>query len=149
MKLEEVILRVQTAYPRIYLACHTKHQTPRVTGQELSQRDSAILAHLNEGEPMAQSLLTRHLGIGKSTLSEALTWLEQRGLIARETGGSPRRAQVRRTTLGSATMSKSSVLERDRLRMALASLTRDDRQRVVDGLELFAHAALAIPKGEK
>ncbi|MBI4907073.1 MAG: winged helix-turn-helix transcriptional regulator [Acidobacteria bacterium] len=148
--VEEALLRVQSAYPRIYLACHTEHQTARVTGQELSQRDATILAHLNEQDPVQQGVLVSHLGIAKSTLSEALAYLEKRSLICRKTDpADPRAVLVSRTSAGSQAMSGGSVLQSSRLTLLLDQLTSDERRRAVDGLELLARAALAIPKGEQ
>ena len=40
MESEDALLRIQSAYPRIYLACHSRHQK--------SQRDGTLLAHLSE-----------------------------------------------------------------------------------------------------
>lgn len=150
MRIDDAVLRVQSAYPRIYLACHTRHQTSRVTGEELSIRDASLLAHLDETHPVRQADLGRHLGIAKSTLSEALGWLEQRGLIHRRPDETdPRGALVSRTPAGSAAMSKSSVLETERLVHLLEALGDDDRARAVAGLELLAAAALRIPKEEQ
>jgi DNA-binding MarR family transcriptional regulator len=139
MELEDSVLRVQTAYPRIYLACHSRHQNARTN--QLSQRDGALLAHLAETHPVAQTDLARHLGVAKSTLSEALTSLAERGLIIRESqAGDVRGAEIRRRRAGSLAMSNSSVLEPARLARILGMLTEDERQRAVDGMELIAKA---------
>jgi DNA-binding MarR family transcriptional regulator len=139
MELEDSVLRVQTAYPRIYLACHSRHQNARTN--QLSQRDGSLLAHLEEAHAVAQADLARHMGVAKSTLSEALASLEERGLIARENQPEdPRSFFIRRTRTGSEAMSNSSVLEPERLRRILGSLTEDERRRAVDGLELIARA---------
>jgi len=141
------LVRIQAAYPRIYLACHTRHQTARVSGQALSPRDGAILAHLDEQEAIPQALLARHLGIAKSTLSEALKWLEQLGCVRREPDAAdPRGMLVWRTAPGTLAMSRGSVLETERLRQVLARLAGDELKRAVDGLELLARAAVETPK---
>lgn len=145
--LANAVLRIQSAFPRIYLACHTRHQTSRTTGEALSQRDGSILAHLDEQEPMPQALLTAHLGLAKSTLSEALKYLEKLGYIAREPDPTdPRGALVRRTTTGSAAMSRGSVLETSQLLAVLALLPADRVAKAVEGLELLARAAASLPK---
>jgi DNA-binding MarR family transcriptional regulator len=148
MQMEEALLRIQSAYPRIYRACHTRRQTSRVTGQELSPRDNEVLAHLSETRPFPQGLLARHLGVAKSTMSEALAWLEKRGLIARHPDPEdPRGAIVLRTAKGSAAMSRGSALEAGRLREALSALSSDELARAVDGLELLAKAAGKVRRG--
>ena len=72
MTVEEALVRVQCAYPKIYLACHERHQHAKTTAARLSQRDSTILAHLREDVALGQGELARHLGVAKSTFSEAV-----------------------------------------------------------------------------
>ena len=43
-------------------------------------------------------------------------------------------------------MQAGSVLDTARVRLMLARLSRDDRQRAIDGLGLLARAANEIPK---
>ena len=139
--MEECIVRVQTAYPRIYLACHSRHQNARSTAEQLSQRDGSLLAHLSEKTAVAQSELARHMAVAKSTLSEALASLEERGFVTRESGESDARGVfVRRTRRGTEAMSGGSVLESARLRRLLSQLSEDERRRAVEGLELIARA---------
>jgi DNA-binding MarR family transcriptional regulator len=135
MELEQSVVRVQAAYPRIYLACHTRHQNARSTADKISQRDGSLLAHLDEARAVAQSDLARHMSVAKSTLSEALAGLEECGYVAREGGA------IRRTAKGTAAMSNGSVLEPERLRAILEMLTVEERQRAVEGLELIALGA--------
>lgn len=118
MQLEEAVLRVQSAYPRIYLACHSRHQNARTTRE--------------------------HIGVAKSTLSEALSGLEERGFATRSRdGGDGREALILRTAAGTHAMSGGSVLEAAWLASVLDRLSGEARTRAVDGLELLAQAALA------
>jgi DNA-binding MarR family transcriptional regulator len=145
MDLEETLLRVQSAYPSIYLACHSRHQNARTTSDKLSQRDATLLAHLDEHEPVLQSDLARHMGVAKSTLSEALSGLEEQGYTVREPDGQDGRgALIRRTPQGTRAMSTGSVLEPERLRQVLQLLTDQERRRAVEGLELLASATERI-----
>ena len=134
MQIEDAILRVQTAYPRVYLACHSRHQNKRTTAAQLSPRDATLLAHLSETEPVTQNDLAAHVGIGKSTLSEAISGLEEMGYVARN-------GAVYRTAAGSRAMSSGSVLETPRLRELLSHLSPEERLRAVEGLELLAAGA--------
>ena len=83
MTVDQAIRVVQMAYPQIYLACHTRHHRKRTTEHRLSQRDAAILAHLDETAPTVPGRLARHMGIGRSTLSEALKRLVELGYTRR------------------------------------------------------------------
>jgi DNA-binding MarR family transcriptional regulator len=140
--IEQAVLRVQAAYPRIYLACHSRHQNARTTSQKLSQRDASLLAHLCEDHAVSQSDLARHMGVAKSTLSEALSGLEALGLAARHTNSSDGRGTlILRTPAGTRAMSDGSVLESARLAELLELLTSDERRRAVEGLELIAGAS--------
>ena len=47
-KAVEEVLRL---YPKIFLACHTRHVRDSVTGQQLSDHQASILDHLDEVEP--------------------------------------------------------------------------------------------------
>ena len=147
MRIDEAVLRVQHAYTRIYLACHADHQNARTTSVRLSQRDSSILSHLSSSAPTRQSDLGKHLGIAKSTLSEALKWLEECGYVARAAGPGPgKEALVTLSEQGAKAMSASSVLDANQLGRLLESLDDHDRVRAVEGLELLATAALHTPK---
>ena len=142
MELEEAVIRVQTAYPRIYLACHSRHQNARTTEHKLSPRDASLLAHLSERDAVAQSDLASHMGVAKSTLSEALSGLEEAGFVARRPASNDgRRSLLLRTASGTAAFRSGSVLESERLLNVLAILTGEERVRAVEGLELIARAA--------
>jgi len=134
MHVDEAILRIQSAYPRIYLACHSRHQNKRTTAAKLSQRDASLLAHLSETDGVSQKDLADHVGLGKSTLSEAISCLEEMGYVVRN-------GAVLRTNTGTRAMSAGSVLETERLGEMLSTLSAEERTRAVAGLELLAEAA--------
>ena len=136
MTIEEALIRVQCAYPKIYLACHARHQNSKTTGVQLSQRDSTVLAHLDESVAFGQGELARHMGVAKSTCSETVDGLVERGFVARLKSG--RSIGLLRTARGTSAMSGSSVLESARLRRLLRRLDEDGLARVVAGLELLA-----------
>src|SRR4051794_15930056 len=142
MDIDETVLRVQCAYPQIYLACHSRHQNSRTTPDKLSQRDASLLAHLDERHPVSQGDLAHHMGVAKSTLSEALSNLKEKKLPPREPDDQDGRgALIRRTRKGTEAMSRGSVLEPERLRELLGLLTEQERTRAVEGIELIACAA--------
>lgn len=155
--LEQVTQIVQVAYPQVYLACHTRHQRKRSTEHRLSPRDASLLAHLDERAPLAPSRLAAHLGIARSTLSEALKRLIALGFACQATHATengPRRigrASVILSDLGARAIRDTSVLETARLRAALATLSPRERARIADGMATLAAACrlLTSPSGQR
>ncbi|MGZ3688651.1 MAG: MarR family winged helix-turn-helix transcriptional regulator [Bdellovibrionota bacterium] len=140
MKLDRAIRLIQIDYPRIYLACHTRHQRKRSTEFHLSARDSSILAHLDTDEPMAFAALAKHLGLARSTLSEALKKLERAGYVLKHPSADKRVIRLSLTEKGADAISATSVLEFSRLEKVLKSIPNRDLQKIVAGFELFAEA---------
>ena len=148
MTLDQVVHIVQVGYPQVYLACHTRHQRKRSTEHHLSARDASILAHLDERVPVAPARLAAHLGVARSTLSEALKRLVALGFV--RAGGTT--ANGRRTTAvllsprGAHAIRDTSVLETARLRAALESLSPTELRAVARGIERLAAACRALEK---
>ena len=140
MTIDDAVRVVQTSYPQVYLACHTRHQRKRSTEHRLSSRDSAILAHLHPTRAIAPSALARHLGIGRPTMSEALKRLVTLGFVERREGS----AAVTLTATGARAVRETSVLEADRVATVLASLDARERRLVCRGLERLARACREI-----
>ena len=143
MTLDQAIHVVQVGFPQVYLACHTRHQRKRTTEHRLSPRDSSILAHLDERASVTPARLSAHLGIARSTLSEALKRLIALGYVRRKgtrDDEAGRTTAVLLTAKGSRAIRETSVLETSRLRAALESLPPGDLQTVADGMERLAAA---------
>jgi DNA-binding MarR family transcriptional regulator len=135
---------VQTAYPQIYFACHTRHVRRASTTTQLSATDSTLLAHLDEEESVRATSLARHLGLAASTLSAAIARLAALGyVIQRRDAGDGRAVQLLLSRKGGAAMQASSVLEAARVRKMLDALEPAQRKRALDGLSLLARAARA------
>jgi MarR family transcriptional regulator, organic hydroperoxide resistance regulator len=145
MTIDQAIRVVQMAYPQVYLACHTRHQRKRTTEHRLSQRDAAILAHLDETASTIPGRLAGHMGIGRSTLSEALKRLVALGFVRRADDASDGRlTSVLLTTGGSRAIRDTSVLETKRLHRALAGLDSRDLNAIAVGMARLAAACRAI-----
>lgn len=137
MPSDQYVRRVQRAYPQIWHHCHTQHPG---RGDALSERESTVLSHLSWDESRTPSDLARHLGIGASTLSEAVDKLVQRGLVERRVQPDDRRrVRYRLTDAGTDALDESSVLSTSRLRRIFERLGQDG-ERAVAGLELIAAA---------
>jgi DNA-binding MarR family transcriptional regulator len=143
MSDDEAVLRIQLAYPKIYLACHRRHQNARTTAHGLSQRDSSLLAHLDPVRPVDQAELGRHLGVAKSTLSEAMAWLVECGFALRTKAENGRGQGFVLSPKGVEAISESSVLERDTLAQLVAALG-GGRDAAIAGLERIAAAASGL-----
>ncbi|HVS51676.1 MAG TPA: MarR family transcriptional regulator [Opitutaceae bacterium] len=133
---------IQRFYPQIYLACHVDHVRTKSNRYHLSAHDAALLAHLDECEPVHATQLARHLGVTNSTLSAALKRMETLGYLARRPHPRDRRhAELTLTTAGAEAMSRASVLDRRRVGAVLARLAAADQTRAIAGLALLAKAA--------
>jgi MarR family transcriptional regulator, organic hydroperoxide resistance regulator len=137
MTVDHAARIVQLTYPQVYFACHTRHQRKRSTEHRLSQRDSAILVHLDSTEPIAPSELARHLEINRSTMSEALKKLVALGFVKRARSGS---AAVLLTEKGLQAIADTSVLETARLQAVLTRLPADQRSNICRAFERLARA---------
>jgi MarR family transcriptional regulator, organic hydroperoxide resistance regulator len=136
---------VQTCYPQIYLACHTRHSRAASSVHGLSARDSTLLAHLDERRPTTPSALARHLGVGGPTMSAAVKRLVRLGYIDQERDPDDARSvRLRLASRGAAAMRDSSVLEPARVRRLLALLAPGERRAALDGLAILAGAAQAM-----
>ena len=151
MTIDQTIQVVQVSFPQVYLACHTRHQRKRSTEHQLSSRDAAILAHLDERVAITPARLASHLGIARSTLSEALKKLAKLGFVRR--AGEPSRATRTTAVLlsakGAAAIRDTSVLETGRLRDALDGLTRAELQAIVKGMTRLAAACRRIGEPDR
>jgi DNA-binding MarR family transcriptional regulator len=132
------VRRIQRAYPQLYLACHVEHTTRR-RAHRLSDRDASVLAHLDELAPVTAGALAKHLGVGASTVTEAIDRLEALGLAARNRVG--RVVELTITPLGIVQMQAGSVLDSVRVAELVAAVPARERDAAVRGIELLAAAA--------
>jgi len=140
--MEDQILLLQRLYPRIYIACHTEHVKAASSAVHLSARDSAILAHFRDSGVLQPSELARHLGIARSTMSQALKKLVSLGYVAARKNPSDRRElSLHLTGQGRKAMQAASVLDYGKVKSLLRNLSPAQRQRGLDGLALLAKAA--------
>lgn len=133
---------VQRAYPQVYLACHVRHRRAANSPDGLSERDGALLAHLDDLRGRRPTDLARHLGIARSTLSAALDRLVSPGLL--RLAPAPEDRRERRaflTPAGARALAAASVLDARRLAAVLARLSPAERRCAVRGISLLARAS--------
>jgi DNA-binding MarR family transcriptional regulator len=151
--MDHDIYAIQRAFPRIWHACHRRHRRGATDASAPSERDIAILAHLDPDRPTTAGRLARHLGIGPSTLSEAVDQLERHGYLTRTRRAPDRRVvELCISKKGQAAVSSGGALDPGLLRELLARLGDADRRAAVAGLEILARATAprrAAPKGAR
>jgi DNA-binding MarR family transcriptional regulator len=144
MKVSDEVYAVQRAYPQIWHACHTRHRKGATDGNAASERDVALLAHLDPAKPTTAGSLARHLGVKPSTLSAALDDLERHGYLERKKSARDRRVvEVHLTEKGRDAVSSQSALDARKVRDLLGHLDDIERKAAVAGIELLARAAVS------
>jgi DNA-binding MarR family transcriptional regulator len=137
------VRRVQSLYPQIWHACH-RHPRAAAKGGGLTERQSTVLSHLDDGRLHRPADLARHLGIAPSTLSEAIDELVELGLVERQRHDDDRRRfDFAVTEAGKRAMEEGSALDPERLQQAFDRMSAEERDRAVEGLALLANACAA------
>jgi DNA-binding MarR family transcriptional regulator len=140
--LAKAVRQVLDLYPRIYLACHTRHVRDPETEQVLSAHQAGILSHLDDVEPTKLLDLAHHLGVTASTMSLAVDRLVRQGFVTRQRDPEDRRAvHLRLSEAGVRVKEAQSVLDPQRVRSVLRRLAPPDRKKAIEGLALLARAA--------
>ena len=149
--MEDQVRLLQQLYPRIYIACHTDHVRAATSSVQLSARDSAILAHFEDSKSLRPSKLARHLGVARSTLSQALKKLVALGYISSQKNETDHRhLNLQLTKQGREAMQAASVLDKDKVAQLLRQLTPAQRKTGLEGLAVLARAAgIAMLKANK
>jgi DNA-binding MarR family transcriptional regulator len=136
------VRRVLHAYPRVFLACHTRHVRDPVSGEDVSAHQASILDHLDDVEAISMTDLAGHMGVTVATMSLAIDRLERRGYARRDRDPAVgRRVLVRITPAGLRVREAKSVLDPVRVEQLLAQLSPADREAALRGLQLLARAA--------
>ena len=134
--------RVLQLYPRVFLACHTRHVRDTKAGRLLSAHQASILDHLDEVEPTGLLALAAHLGVTASTMSLTVDRLVRGGYVRRDADPRDgRRVRLRLTRAGVRIKKEKSVLDPRRVAALLRRLSKDEREQGIAGLALLARAA--------
>jgi DNA-binding MarR family transcriptional regulator len=140
--MPSAIRQVLRLYPRVFLACHTRHVRDRRSGRILSGRQAGILDHLDETEPTTLLSLARHVGVTPSTMSLTIDRLVRAGYVRRDRDNKDaRRVNLRLTRAGLRIRREKSVLDPRLVASLLKHLNLSERREAIRGLELLARAA--------
>lgn len=133
--------RVLKSYPKIYLACHTRHLRGDESGRTLSPHMGSILDHLS-GSSLSISELARHLDVTESTMSIQISKLEKAGYLKRISDRADRRrVRVQLTASGTRVKQQNSVLDPDLVQQMISMLPPSQTEAALHGLDLLAQAA--------
>jgi len=134
--------RLLQSYPKIYLACHTRHVRDDERGRSLSPHLAGILDHLDRADAITVSELARHLDVTESTVSIQIRKLEREGYVRRvRDRQDERRVRLHLTAAGMRVKQQNSVLDPDLARRMISLLPAKDAEAALSGLELLAQAA--------
>lgn len=131
-----------TYYPRIYLACHTRHVRDPKRGTTLSVHQASILDHLDDKEPTSLLGLAKHMGVTPSTMCIHVNRLASGGYVSRQRdAGDARRVKLLLTVPGVRMKRANSVLDAGLVAAMLGRLNANERKDAMAGLALLARAA--------
>ena len=138
---------------RLYGEMWRRFQPPRrsIEGSDVTPRMLALLRHLEQAGPLTVGEQATHLGIGRAAASELIDRLEGKGLVARmRDERDQRRVFVWLTDEGRRRVASlaGSVLDPPFLQ-AVAAITPEQRQQIIDGLGALLRAAGPAVSKEK
>jgi MarR family transcriptional regulator, organic hydroperoxide resistance regulator len=140
--LNDEVSLLMTFYPKIYLACHTRHVNDPVKGVKLTAHQGSVLDHLDEEGSITMQELALHLGVTPSTMSIMIDRLSKLGYVKREKDKrDSRRVNLFLTAHGNKVKQSKSVLDAARVNAMLSRLTESERAAALKGLALLANAA--------
>ncbi|MGD0862795.1 MAG: MarR family winged helix-turn-helix transcriptional regulator [Candidatus Limnocylindrales bacterium] len=138
---QQAARRVARLFPEVY---RRYHWAQRVRGADLpvTRRALEVLVHLSASGPLTVGEQAEHLGLRRNSVSELLSRLEAKGLVARiRDERDERRVLVWLTEAGRDVVARvGQVLAPDLMAQTMATLSPAERAIVVRGLELLAAA---------
>lgn len=140
--MDDEVSLLMTFYPKIYLACHTRHVNDPVKGVKLTAHQGSVLDHLDIEESITMQELALHLGVTPSTMSITVDRLAKLGYVKREKDKrDSRRVNLFLTAQGNKIKKSKSVLDPIRVRAMLSRLTEEERAAALKGLGMLSNAA--------
>lgn len=138
--IEEVVAEVASLYPAIYRRFHVSRQP--LPGETVTPRMLWLLQHLLNIGPSTAGEIAQHLGVSKSTATELVDRLSNKGLVERAPDmRDQRRVFVGLTEAGEAYARRPvEVLENRLLRQAMERLTEKDLRSLITGMRALVRA---------
>lgn len=139
--VRDAVTQLMTAYPILHHALRQREQVA-VSGERVSAHQATVLAHLDAEDGQTLTELATTLGVALPTMSLLMDRLVRAGLVHRERDPADgRRVALRLTDVGASIVQAQSLLDPDRVRALLATLSSRERAAGVEGLVTLARAA--------
>jgi DNA-binding MarR family transcriptional regulator len=136
--------RFEAAYRRIWAALN------RPDEPDLSQHERQLLHHIPARGGVGLTWLARHLLLPKSSASVLIKSLERRGFVTRRRNAADeRRLLIGLTATGRKRVADDSVLEPDKLALALEGVAETTRRALIRGMEELAARAEEVDEAER
>jgi len=143
--MADSVALVVAAYPVIHQACRQRGVTAPGRGPTISPHQATILSHLDRREGVTLTELAQAMEVALPTMSLTVTRLETEGLVRRERDAADRRrTALRLTAAGERLRLAASLLDPDRVRTLLDSMTPEERSAGVAGVLALARAARSL-----
>ncbi len=138
--LDEAVQELSRLYPAVYHRFHTSRQPLPGTG--VTYRMLGLLQHLLQSGPLTLGELVVHLGLSKATVTELADRVEAKNLTSRLRDDRDRRRVFIGLTEQGEQVAKSStsVLEEQKLALAMKRMTSQEREHLISGLRALLRA---------
>jgi DNA-binding MarR family transcriptional regulator len=137
--------RLMNFYPKIFLACQTRHVTEEKSGVKLTARQLSIIDYLYRHSSTTLQKLAIHLGVTPSTMSLAIDRLVMLGFVSRQKDKKDgRKTNLTLTPNGEAIQQSKTFLDRNLVEELLSGMNEDVREKALVGLEALAYAADSV-----
>lgn len=140
------VAQILSAYPVLHHAL--RQRDVKGSGARVSAHQATVLAQLGSTEGTTMTELAGLMGVALPTMSLLVDRLAGAGLVRRDRDPDDgRRVLLRLTEAGTRAVRGRSLLDPDRVRTLLATLTPSERTAGVDGLLTLARAAQRVAAG--
>jgi DNA-binding MarR family transcriptional regulator len=130
------------SFPALYLRFHVR----RAKRSELSAQSRGVLEHLALSGPLTVTEAARHMNRAQSVISEMLVSLERKHLVMRfPDARDRRRTLVWLTEAGQSRLAADRrVLDSERLELAFAGMTANERKQLISGVRALLRSAESL-----
>lgn len=142
--------RLLDAYPAIFLACHRQHLRNDENGRIITEHQASVLDHLSSERPVTLSKLAEHMGVGRSTMSLAVTRLVRDGYVERTRNQNDARCvDLRLTRAGTQVKEQNSVLDPELMKEMFRLMPARELDAALRGIESLAKYAKVLLRRRK